>query len=182
MNIDNNIKNGTESFEHIAKSDPDIDHKLDELIHLLADNDIDSDKARQYKKRFNQAIDNFIVHHKGIGFFGRLSNKRGAVREDRRDNFTLLLSAHQSNGRVSRKYIRVELLNRVILAIISLIMITLGFAMIIMPAPPYFEMFTIFYFNRDDGVTLMDLISLLIIFAGIYLFIRAVTKPLGLKR
>jgi hypothetical protein len=45
-----------------------------------------------------------------------------------------------------------------------------------MPAPPYFEMFTIFYFNQNDGVTLMDLIALLIVFTGVYLFLSSVLK------
>ena len=59
---------------------------------------------------------------------------------------------------------------------ISLIIITLGFAMIILPAPPNFEMFTVFYFNQDDGVTIMDLISLIIVFAGVFLLISTVRK------
>ena len=55
-------------------------------------------------------------------------------------------------------------------------MITLGMGMIIMPAPPYFEMFTIFYFNPNDGVTIMDLISLLIVFTGVYLLVSSLLK------
>jgi len=59
-------------------------------------------------------------------------------------------------------------------------MITLGFGMIIMPAPPFFEMFTIFYFNSHDGVTIMDLISLLVILFGIFFLIKAIIrKPAG---
>ncbi|MGN6180773.1 MAG: hypothetical protein ACTHNW_16440, partial [Mucilaginibacter sp.] len=69
---------------------------------------------------------------------------------------------------------------RVVLFIISITMITLGFGMIIMPAPPFFEMFTIFYFNPNDGVTIMDLISLLVILFGIFFLIKAIIrKPAG---
>lgn len=53
-------------------------------------------------------------------------------------------------------------------------MIIMGFGMIIIPAPPFFEMFTIFYFNRNDGITIMDLISLLIILAGVYFLIKGI--------
>jgi hypothetical protein len=53
-------------------------------------------------------------------------------------------------------------------------MIIMGFGMIIIPAPPFFEMFTIYYFNQNDGITVMDLISLLIILAGIYFLIRGI--------
>jgi hypothetical protein len=47
----------------------------------------------------------------------------------------------------------------------------------VMPAPPYFEMFTIFYFTPDDGFTLMDLISLIIIATGTFIVIRSVLNP-----
>jgi hypothetical protein len=70
----------------------------------------------------------------------------------------------------------VDTLKKLSVLIISVILITLGFAMIIMPAPPYFEMFTIFYFNPNDGVTLMDLIALLIVFTGVYLCITSIVK------
>ena len=63
-----------------------------------------------------------------------------------------------------------------LLMVIGILMIGLGFAMIVMPAPPYFEMFTIYYFSADDGVTLMDIISLIIILAGVYLVIRSINR------
>jgi len=50
-------------------------------------------------------------------------------------------------------------------------MITLGFAMIILPTPASFEIYTIYYFNHNDGFTVMDLISLIIVFCGIYTLI-----------
>lgn len=61
------------------------------------------------------------------------------------------------------------------LAIFSagLLFITIGFILIVTPATPEFEIATIFYFNEYDGFTVMDLFALVIIFIGIYLFIRA---------
>ena len=47
----------------------------------------------------------------------------------------------------------------------------LGFGMIIMPAPPNFEMFTIFFITPEDGVTLMDIIALIIVFISIFIII-----------
>lgn len=55
----------------------------------------------------------------------------------------------------------------------GLLFITIGFILIVTPATPEFEIATIFYFNDHDGVTVMDLFALVIIFMGIYLFIRA---------
>ena len=65
-----------------------------------------------------------------------------------------------------------ESLSKYVLIALSIIMIILGLGMIIMPAPPFFEMFTIFYFNRNDGITIMDLISLIIILSGVYFLIK----------
>jgi len=43
--------------------------------------------------------------------------------------------------------------------------------MIIMPAPPNFEVFTIFFITQEDGVTLMDVIALIIVFSSIFIII-----------
>jgi uncharacterized membrane protein len=69
-----------------------------------------------------------------------------------------------------------EKAKRIVLIAISVSMAVLGLAMIIMPAPPYFEMFTIFYFSKDDGITLMDVISVIILLTGVYLFLNATIK------
>jgi hypothetical protein len=62
----------------------------------------------------------------------------------------------------------------------GLLFITIGFILIVTPATPEFEIATIFYFNEHDGVTVMDLFALVIIFMGIYLFIRAfISKEKG---
>lgn len=182
MNIDNNIQNDLDNFEHIAQRDAVIDQKLDELITLLSTSGIDSKKAKEYQKRFNLGVQQSISYRKRIDAFKRLDEKDLSSREELLDEFTMLLSSHDVNSQLSSQYLKGERMRRVLLIFISIILITMGFAMIVMPAPPYFEMFTIFYFNHDDGITLMDLISLLIIFSGIYLFIRTVTKPLHFKK
>ena len=70
----------------------------------------------------------------------------------------------------------VEKVLRLLKLLAALVLIALGYAMIVMPATPAFEMYTIFYFSADDGVTLMDLISLLIVFTGVYLFVTSLAK------
>ena len=76
-----------------------------------------------------------------------------------------------------------ESLSKFVLIALSLVMIiSWDLGMIIMPAPPFFEMFTIFYFNRNDGITIMDLISLIIILSGVYFFIKGIYKNPGLKK
>lgn len=182
LNIDDNIQKDLNSFEHIAQSDKAIDQKLNELISLLSESNIDSERAKEFQQRFNQAVERSVSYRSSIQAFQKVNKNNEASREEMLDEFSMLLSSHQLDSKASSQYIKHERMSGVVLIIISIVLITLGFAMIVMPAPPYFEMFTIFYFNPDDGVTLMDLISLLIILTGIYLFIRALTKKLSLKK
>ena len=94
---------------------------------------------------------------------------KGALIEN---DFANLFANHQIGDGKNKKFVLQERLKKCMLVIIGIILITLGMAMIIMPAPPYFEMFTIFHFNPNDGVTLMDVLSLLIVFTGVYLFVN----------
>jgi hypothetical protein len=59
------------------------------------------------------------------------------------------------------------------LSIAGILFITVGFVLITTPASPEFEIATLFYFNEFDGFTVMDLFALMIIFIGIFFFIRA---------
>lgn len=90
------------------------------------------------------------------------------------DKLELLLNNNHFDSTDTKKINIKSGISRFAKGVIGLLFVTLGFAMIIMPAPPYFEMFTIFYFNPNDGVTLMDLISLIIVAVGIYIMINAI--------
>jgi hypothetical protein len=97
-------------------------------------------------------------------------------REDLLEGLEKLLSENQIDSKISRSYLRRHTLQKVIMFIISVLLIVFGFAMIVMPAPPSFEIFTVYYFNINDGVTVMDLLSLLIIFGGVLLFVLNFNK------
>ncbi|TAG08234.1 MAG: hypothetical protein EAZ13_04895 [Sphingobacteriia bacterium] len=60
-----------------------------------------------------------------------------------------------------------------VLSFVGILFITVGFLLIITPASAEFEIATLFYFNEYDGFTVMDLIALIIVFIGIYFFLRA---------
>jgi hypothetical protein len=152
-----------------------INQKLDELIALLADTNIDSEKAKVFQQRITKAIENSSAEKADIDAFRNLDIDNTS-RTDLLDEFSILLSSHKIDSEVSKSYLRAERGANYVLMVISLVLITLGLAMIVMPAPPYFEMFTIFYFTTDDGITLMDLISLLIALSGIYLLIKSLHK------
>lgn len=150
-----------------------IDNKVNELTELLRKNPPDKEQAQNIHKRIDEAIETSSVP-KTIDAYRELDKEQNRL--ELLDDLELLLSQHPLDSETSKNYLYRERMNKTLVLCIGIIMITLGMGMIIMPAPPYFEMFTIFYFNKDDGITIMDVISLLIVFTGVYLFISAVIK------
>jgi hypothetical protein len=164
-----------ESFKKLDQEKLSIDQKLDELLEMLQTSSLDSTSVNQLKIRFNQAVSRVELSRENLKEFEQLDDEN-ISRLEMADNLEILLSQYQVDTKVSRKILIMDKLLKGSILVIGLILITLGFSMIIMPAPPYFEMFTIFHFTRDDGVTLMDLIALLIAFTGVYLFIASMIK------
>lgn len=56
---------------------------------------------------------------------------------------------------------------------VGLLFIIIGFLLIVTPTTAEFEIATLFYFNENDGFTLLDAFALVIIFIGIFFFIKA---------
>jgi len=163
-------------LRNTAEKQGAIEEKLEELIALLAQNEFDSETVKQVQHRFNTAIEQKKLNHNEINAFKSIDENKDASREALLDEFSLLLVSNKVDSHISRDYLRNQRLKKIVLAATGIVMITLGLAMIIMPAPPYFEMFTIYYFNINDGITLMDLISLIIILSGIYILVRSLYK------
>ena len=163
----NNLPNNNEALLSI---------KADELIQLLKKGDIDKEHIKAIQQKINNAVDNNSNSQKFDAFSG-LNQEQSRL--DMVTNLELLLTQHPVDSRESKKYLLHEKLKRIVLVAIAVTMIILGLAMIIMPAPPYFEMFTIFYFSKDDGITLMDVISVLIVLTGVYLFINAILRKIN---
>lgn len=172
MSINKNIKNQVGKIQHFVDTSDDLDNRLDDLIQLLEKSNLDSETAAKFKAKLDSALKSATPDKEKIEAFKSLDN-HGASRETMLDNISLLLETHDIDSKQVKTYLWQESLKRIVVCLISVVLICLGFAMIIMPAPPYFEMFTIFYFNPNDGVTLMDLISLLIVLSGVYLLIKS---------
>jgi hypothetical protein len=52
----------------------------------------------------------------------------------------------------------------------------IGIALIFVPLSSHaFEIATLYYFNPNDGITVMDLIALLLIACGVYIFLHALS-------
>ena len=174
MGIKKDIKNQVDKIQELVETTPNLDSRLDELIKLLEKSDLDSETAAIFKLKLDNALENAISPKDKIEAFKELDSKDDLSRERMLDNISLLLEKHDINSKQAKSYLWHESLKRIVVCMISIVLICLGFAMIIMPAPQYFEMFTIFHFTRDDGVTLMDLISLLIVLSGVYLLIKSI--------
>lgn len=162
-------------FQEIDQSAASVEEKLDELIALFEKSNLDSNTVKRLQNKFNQAINESKSPADSFKIFQDLDNKNNS-RLEMVDDLESLLSNYQVDSKVSKKYLFAENLLRLVLMLTSIALMVFGFALIVMPATPEFEMFTIFYFTTDDGFTLMDLIALLIVFAGVYLFIRSVLK------
>ena len=165
------------SLQQVNDQHTDVQSKLDELIALLDESSLDSDSVKFMQQKFNTAVEAASISKKQVDEFKQIDDlSETASREELLDQFSVLLTSSRIDSRLSTRFIRQERVSAVIMFLTGTVMVALGFAMIVMPAPPYFEMFTIFYFNYDDGITLMDLISLLIILAGVYFMVLSLFK------
>lgn len=160
------------SFDTISQKDESLIDKLNEFIELLDTSEIDSKNVKELKSRINHALDRKI---EGVDLINEV---RGVATADldkikQLEQLEILLTNNHFDSGDAKKLSYKQGIVKAVKILIGVLFITLGFAMIIMPAPQYFEMFTIFYFNPNDGVTLMDLISLIIIAVGIYIIINS---------
>lgn len=139
---------------------------------LLENSQLDSKNIRAIQEKVNTALDKKLSGAQLISEIKEVSlSDMGKLAQ--LEQLESLLNDNFLDSRDVKGYQIKENLSKAVKIIIGFLFITFGFAMIIMPAPPYFEMFTIYYFNQNDGVTLMDLISLIIIAVGIYVVIRS---------
>ena len=174
MSSNEKIKEQIRQIIAVEESPESIERKLDELVFLLENGKLDSEQVKKLQHKFTTAVTARELNFKELEQFQELDDA-ASTREEHVINLENFLLTHQVDSTLSRKLQIAERAKQIARACIALLMITLGFSMIILPAPPNFEMFTIFYFNINDGVTLMDLISLLVVFTGIYLLITTFT-------
>lgn len=148
-----------------------IEAKLDELIELLAESDLTGKETHDLCRYFSNSLDNIAKYRDYITDHPLKDpqNKDVVMVEE----MGILIQQGKKKKQVQENRKSFPAIVRII---ISVLLITLGFAMIVLPAPPYFEIYTIFYFNEQDGFTVMDLISLIIVFSGVFTLIAAMQK------
>lgn len=172
MQDKNKLTEDIHHFEKLSAKDDELIQKLDEFMLLLEHSNIDSENIKGIKNKINTALDEKLSNTEVIKKIQEVSlSDMGKLNQ--LDQLENLLNTNYLDSKQLKNHKISERLNNVVKVIIGFLFITLGFAMIVIPAPPYFEMFTIYYFSMDDGVTLMDLISLIIIATGTFIVIRS---------
>lgn len=171
----NKLTEDLKQLKHLESKDGELIHKLSEFIDLLNRSDLNSENINEIRETLNSALDEKISGEDALARIQEVSTG-DLSKLDQLDQLEFLLTTNHLDSRQAKKITYKTIFLKVIKGLIGLLFITLGFAMIIMPAPPYFEMFTIFYFSENDGVTLMDLISLIIIATGIYIMVKSISN------
>ena len=175
MSDERKISDQIKQFQQLEEQNLNLEDKLEDLIFLLDKSDLDSQSIKNIKERLNTALDKKLSKKEAIEQIKTIS-LLDIDNLDKLDQLEVLLNNNYIDSKRSKKTIISEFVIKSVRLFIGFLIITLGFAMIIMPAPHSFEMFTIFWFSPDDGVTLMDLISLIIIAVGTYIVIKSYTK------
>jgi hypothetical protein len=151
------------SIRRLAKNRKALEQHIDQLIIGLTDPALDLVEIQDIKLRIDEAIKQAPAYKKYL--------------EEESDQLNQLdfVLTHPSTSK-NKKLNRGIYLYRLFRIITSVLLILLGFALIVIPLPGSMEIVTIFYFNDQDGFTLMDLISLIIVFTGIYTLISTERK------
>lgn len=150
-----------------------IHKKMDEFLVLLSEAQPDNALLQELQIKFNSALRS-ASGSTALEPYKRMKNN--FLTEEADSELGQLLVMNNLDKKTQKKVVIWQLISKVIRIFIALLLILLGFGMIIMPAPPYFEMFTLFYLNPNDGVTIMDVISLIVAFIGLYLLVSVFTK------
>ena len=153
------------------RHNPVLENKVRELIEEIGFSAVDKHQAHLYQQQIADAFENSAVRQKKVAPFQELGQDNNLSREELLEGLEKLLAENPIDSKINTQQTHRNTLQKVIMFIMAIILITVGFSMIILPTPPSFEIFTIYYFNANDGVTIMDLISLLIIFGGVLMFV-----------
>jgi len=169
----NNNEEFSKSAQEIKFEYAQIHKKMDELLGLISKTEPDNTLLQELQVKFNSALRS-AADSTALEPYKRMKNN--ITSEDADSEFGQLLLMNNLDKSAQKKLATWQIVGMVVRVIIALLLILLGFGMIIMPAPPYFEMFTLFYLNPNDGVTIMDVISLIVAFIGVYILISTLAK------
>ncbi|OAQ40814.1 hypothetical protein A5893_07715 [Pedobacter psychrophilus] len=163
-----------ENSSALRKQEKSVESKLNELIFLLNNGEINSNGIK-FTDKTNIEVGTQLSEPELIAEFKKVDDDE-LTRLEKLDKIDLILQSNFIDTKVVKSIAIKRYSEFIIQGLIGIVMLTLGFAMIILPSPAYFEMFTIFHFTTNDGFTLMDLISLIVILTGVFLIIKGYFK------
>ncbi|MBK0381718.1 hypothetical protein I5M32_01985 [Pedobacter sp. SD-b] len=163
-----------ENSAALKKEEKSVESKLNELIFLLNNGDLGKE-INTIPHKIQEVVEAKLSEPELIAEFKKVDDDH-LSRLEKLDKIDMILQTNYIDTKIAKSIVVKRYAEFIIQAVIGLVMLTLGFAMIILPAPAYFEMFTIFHFTTNDGFTLMDLISLIVILTGVFLIIKAYFK------
>ncbi len=162
-----------ENSSTLKKQEKSVESKLNELIFLLNNGDI-VNNSMPIRTTLRKVEDVPLTEPELVAEFKKVDDE--LTRLEKLDKIDMILQSNFIDTKIVKSIAIKRYSEFIIQALIGVVMLTLGFAMIILPAPAYFEMFTIFHFTTNDGFTLMDLISLIVILTGVFLIIKGYFK------
>lgn len=169
-------ENNTDNLPLQGSENTLLDRKVQELIDVIESSNVSGQQSKHYVKVISDAFQNSLLTPKELAPFKELDQDNNLSREELLEGLEKLLSENKFDSEIGKAKIPKNTVQKGVMFIISVLLIVTGFAMIIMPAPASFEIFTVFYISANDGVTVMDLVSLLIIFGGVLLFVLNFNK------
>jgi len=133
----------------------EIDEKLEELIALLSHTHINGEVARYFKQQFDHAVKKANKDH--VHTYHELHDETHSSQTKK-----------SSKGTRLEKYLKARRISGLIFIAVDIVIILMGLFMIILPTPSLKSN----YINSTYGITVIDLVSLLVILAGVYFLIR----------
>ena len=145
----------------------DLDKSFEHFLNELVKGPIPDNKKKEIEQKLQEAL--FLIGNEALQANAQTNQNDRLIQID----MNKFNRGNNLFGSTFLKHSAARWASGLALFSAGLLFITIGFILIVTPASPEFEIATIFYFNEYDGLTVMDLFALVIIFMGIFLFIRA---------
>jgi len=95
-----------------------------------------------------------------------------ASQETQLNQFIISLNENYITSEDASNYYKKLKIKNLFKIFVGIILYLLGLYIILIPIPKELEIYTLFYFNPNDGITVSDVFALLLLFMATYIIIR----------
>ena len=88
------------------------------------------------------------------------------------EDFIIFLENNSFDSENVREYLMKLKLKVIFNKSIGIILVLLSITLIVLPLPGWIEIATIYYFNINDGITISDIVALMILVIGLLFLLR----------